>query len=197
LTAQGLEEGTHFRPWHDCHGRSIFYDHLDEELPRDLVALSGRRQAPGARQVFEEPNQESSYGLIRVPLIFRECDKYRCDFGFLVAILMLANVPFKVQPLQALELSRQPQALSDQVDGTTLRVTPCCEEAIAIACGNDKRSQQFSDLVLDDLREEGRLGALAALSPSYTLHASFSARATVGPHAGTTGARCHAGEGPR
>src|SRR4051794_17505346 len=57
LTTQGLEERTQFRPWHHRHGRSILHDDLDEHLSRDRVPLGRHRDLPGARHVFEEPNQ--------------------------------------------------------------------------------------------------------------------------------------------
>ena len=60
LTAQGLEEGTHFRPWHNRHGRSILHDDLDKDLSRDLVALGRRRHLPGAGHVFEELDQPTT-----------------------------------------------------------------------------------------------------------------------------------------
>src|SRR5829696_8284043 len=85
LTTQGLEEGTHFRPWYDCHGRSVFHDHFDKELPSDLVPLCRHCNLPGTREVVEESDQVSPNGLIRVSPIFGERSQRSSGRSFLLS----------------------------------------------------------------------------------------------------------------
>jgi hypothetical protein len=116
LTTQGLEEGTHFRPWQWCHGRSVFNDHLDEKLTGNLIALGGSRHLPGAWEICEKTNQSVPSRLVRISLVFGKRSKRRSGHGFLLAILPLIEVAFKVELLQSVELSGQPDPVGDYVD---------------------------------------------------------------------------------
>ncbi len=57
LTRKSLEKGAHVRRWHYCHGRAVFHDCLDEQLPCQAVSLLRRCHLPGACHVSEECGQ--------------------------------------------------------------------------------------------------------------------------------------------
>ena len=71
LTLKHCQEGSQFRPWHYRQGCSVLHDHLNEELPRNLVALLQCRDLPGACYVGQKRRQPGPHLIVGISSLGR------------------------------------------------------------------------------------------------------------------------------